>query len=202
VALPLQSTIESRTVIEDTESSIDLINKGWKLQNYPDRLAYSATPPDFGSLLIQRRRWANGGLIILPKLLGYLLQHPFRFQKLPEVFMRAHYLISLAGTSGGVLLLLVFPFEKSIQTLWLPLSALPYYVLYGRDLVKEGYRWADLPRVYALNLALISVNIGGVLASLRQAITGKRSAFLRTPNLTESEGRVARARERGIGSEG
>jgi cellulose synthase (UDP-forming) len=93
--------IESRTVIEDTESSIDLINKGWKLHNYPDRLAYSATPPDFGSLLIQRRRWANGGLIILPKLLGYLVQRPFRFRKVPEVFMRAHYLISIAGTSGG-----------------------------------------------------------------------------------------------------
>lgn len=176
--------IESRTVIEDTESSIDLINKGWKLHNYPDRLAYSATPPDFGSLLIQRRRWANGGLIIVPKLIGYLLQRPFRLRKVPEVFMRAHYLISIAGTSGGVLLLLIFPFEKSIQTIWLPLSALPYYVLYGRDLIKAGYRWADLPRVYALNLALIPVNLGGVLASLRQAVTGKKSAFLRTPKVT------------------
>ena len=36
--------------------------------NYPERLAYSATPPDFGSLCIQRQRWANGGLLILPKL--------------------------------------------------------------------------------------------------------------------------------------
>jgi cellulose synthase (UDP-forming) len=51
-------------------------------------------------------------------------------------------------------------------------------------LVKEGYRWADLPRVYALNLALIPVNLGGVLASLRQAITGRKSAFLRTPKVT------------------
>jgi hypothetical protein len=41
-------------VIEDTESSVTL----------PHCLA-SATPPD-GSLLIQRTRWANGGLIILP----------------------------------------------------------------------------------------------------------------------------------------
>ena len=41
---------------------------GWRLFNYPERLSYSATPPDFGSLCIQRRRWANGGLLILPKL--------------------------------------------------------------------------------------------------------------------------------------
>ena len=176
--------IESRTVIEDTESSIDLINKGWRLLNYPERLAYSATPPDFGALLIQRRRWANGGLLILPKLIGYLLKRPFRLRKLAEVFMRAHYLVSIAGTSAGVLLLLVFPFEESIQSLWLPLTAVPYYLLYARDLVRAGYGWADLPRVYALNLALLTVNLGGVLASVRQAVTGKKSPFLRTPKVT------------------
>ena len=59
--------IQDRTVIEDTESSIDLGAHGWTLLNYPERLAYSATPPDFGSLCIQRPRWANGGLLILPK---------------------------------------------------------------------------------------------------------------------------------------
>jgi cellulose synthase (UDP-forming) len=44
--------ISDRTVIEDTESSVDLIAKGWTLHNYPARLAYSATPADFGALLI------------------------------------------------------------------------------------------------------------------------------------------------------
>ena len=63
---PVQRFIQDRTVIEDTESSVDLSVRGWRLYNYPERLAYSATPPDFGSLIIQRRRWANGGLIILP----------------------------------------------------------------------------------------------------------------------------------------
>ena len=60
--------VMDRTVIEDTESSLDLAIHGWQLLNYPERLSYSATPPDFGSLCIQRRRWANGGLIIMPKL--------------------------------------------------------------------------------------------------------------------------------------
>ena len=62
----------SPTLIEDTESSVDLAARGWRLENYPERLAFSATPPDFGALLIQRRRWANGGLLILPKLLRYV----------------------------------------------------------------------------------------------------------------------------------
>jgi cellulose synthase (UDP-forming) len=177
--------IESRTVIEDTESSIDLINKGWSLYNYPGRLAYSASPPDFGALLIQRRRWANGGLIILPKLARYLLRRPFKLQKLAEVFVRSHYLVSIATASGGVLLLLVIPFERALQTIWLPITALPYFLLYGRDLVRSGYRWLDLPRVYALNLALIPVNLGGVVASLRQAVTGRKSPFARTPKVSD-----------------
>jgi cellulose synthase (UDP-forming) len=47
--------IHDRTVIEDTESTVDLRRCGWQLYNYPERMAFSATPPDFGALLIQRR---------------------------------------------------------------------------------------------------------------------------------------------------
>jgi cellulose synthase (UDP-forming) len=60
--------VQDRTVIEDTESTMDLTINGWRLLNYPERLSYSTTPPDFGALSIQRRRWANGGLLILAKL--------------------------------------------------------------------------------------------------------------------------------------
>ncbi|MDZ7726816.1 MAG: glycosyltransferase family 2 protein [Dehalococcoidia bacterium] len=74
---PVRRYIKDRTVIEDTESSIDLRALGWRLYNYPERLSYSATPPDFGSLVIQRQRWANGGLVILPKLLRLLFRRNY-----------------------------------------------------------------------------------------------------------------------------
>ena len=61
--------VRDRTVVEDTESSIDLRLAGWRMHNVLERLSYSATPPDFGSLCVQRERWANGGLMILPKLM-------------------------------------------------------------------------------------------------------------------------------------
>jgi cellulose synthase (UDP-forming) len=188
---PVAKYIQDRTVIEDTESSIDLISRGWRLHNYPDRLAYSATPADFGSLLIQRRRWANGGLIILPKLMRYLGQGPGRTRKVSEGFMRFHYLTSLTGVSLGMLILILHPFDRSMHSWWLPMTALPYFALYGRDLVGSGYKWRDLPRVYALNLLLIPVNLGGVARSLHQACTGRRSAFGRTPKI---EGRTAAPR--------
>ncbi len=188
---PVAKYIQDRTVIEDTESSIDLILRGWLLYNYPERLAYSATPPDFGALIIQRRRWANGGLLILPKLLRYLMEGGGRVQKLAEGFLRLHYLTSLFGVSLGMLILILHPFDRSMRGWWLPLTAIPYFALYGRDLVASGYSWYDLPRVYALNLLLIPVNLGGVFKSLHQACTGRRSAFGRTPKV---EGRTAAPR--------
>jgi cellulose synthase/poly-beta-1,6-N-acetylglucosamine synthase-like glycosyltransferase len=101
-SLPIIKFIQDRTVIEDTESSIDLIARGWTLYNYPERLAYSATPPDFGALLIQRRRWANGGLLILPNCIRVLFQKPFGLSTLKEGFIRCHYLSSIAGENDRI----------------------------------------------------------------------------------------------------
>jgi cellulose synthase/poly-beta-1,6-N-acetylglucosamine synthase-like glycosyltransferase len=176
--------IQDRTVIEDTESSIDLVAGGWKLFNYPERLAFSATPPDFGSLLIQRRRWANGGVIIVPKLLRYLAAPNEGAGKFVEGFFRFHYLGSIAMVNIGLLILLGHSFDKSVESFILPLTALPYFLLYTRDLRYSGYRVTDILRVYALNLLLIPVNLGGVLKSLQQVITGRRTPFGRTPKVS------------------
>lgn len=179
---PVPRYIQDRTVIEDTESSIDLVDRGWSLYNYPARMAYSATPPDYGSLLIQRRRWANGGLIIMPKLLRHIARN-ISPRKLFEGFIRLHYLVSIAAASVGVLALIMYPFEDVMRSWWLPLSALPYFYLYGRDLKLSGYSWKDLPRVYALNLMLIPINLGGVLKSIQQAVSNEKIPFVRTPKV-------------------
>jgi len=176
--------IQDRTVIEDTESSIDLIAAGWSLHNYSDRLAVSATPADFGALVIQRRRWANGGLIILPKLARYLVSRPRRASKLAEGAVRFHYLSSIAGANIGLMILLSYPFEKTLSSPWLPLTALPYFFLYARDLRHVGYRKRDVVGVYALNLALVPINLAGVAKSIQQAITRKKVPFARTPKVS------------------
>lgn len=198
---PLRRFIQDRTAIEDTESSIDLALRGWSLHNVPRRLAYSATPPDFGSLLIQRRRWSNGGLLILGKALRLLRQRlrqrppepPQRppgtlarpLEALAEAWVRVHYLVSITTVNLGLLILLAYPFASSVVSYWLPLTAVPYFALYGRDLWLMGYRWGDLFRVYALNLALIPVHLGGVLQSLRQGLFRGRPSFPRTPKTAQ-----------------
>ena len=177
--------IQDRTVIEDTESTIDLLSKGWSLYNYPERLAYSATPPDFGSLIVQRARWANGGLIIFPKLLSFLRRTPKQLGTIAQGLLQIHYLTSLAFAPLSVLLLLVIPFSSDVMTAWMPLAALPYFALYARDLALTGYRpMRDLLRVYALNLLLIPVHLGGALKSMQQAILGTKIPFRRTPKIS------------------
>ena len=177
--------IQDRTVIEDTESTVDLLAKGWSLHNHPERLAYSATPPDFGSLVIQRGRWANGGLIILPKLLAFLQRAPKQPRTIVQALLQTHYLTSLAFVPLSVLLLLSVPFSSELMTAWLPLAALPYFALYARDLQIVGYRpLRDLIRVYALNLLLVPVHLTGAITSVRQALTGTKIPFRRTPKVS------------------
>jgi cellulose synthase (UDP-forming) len=176
--------IQDRTLIEDTESTVDLLANGWRLYNYPGRLAYSETPADFGSLLIQRRRWANGGLIILPRLLRYVTGARVAVRRrFAQAFMMAHYLTSLTAVNFGLLFVLAFSFDDSMRTFWLPLTAVPYYLLYARDLRFAGYRVGDVLRTYALNLVLIPVNLVGVIGSLYQAVVGSKAAFGRTPKV-------------------
>ncbi len=180
--------IQDRTLIEDTESTIDLVHKGWKLYNYPKRMTYSASPADFGSLLIQRRRWANGGLIILPKLLHYVFRAPKNLRLAREFFMRFNY---LAMTSLSVAMLLVYTFytfSPRLSTSLLIYANLPYLFLFARDLKICGYRYSDALRVCAFNLMLLPVIAAGVLKQLEQMITGRKIPFGRTPKV---QGRTA-----------
>jgi cellulose synthase/poly-beta-1,6-N-acetylglucosamine synthase-like glycosyltransferase len=175
--------IQDKTVIEDTGSTLDLVRRGWTLHNHPERLAYSATPPDFGSLIIQRRRWANGGLIILADLVRYALRPLAQRPGISELFVRTHYLCSPTISTVGMLLFALLPMHGALDSPWLALSALPYFALYGIDLSRCGYRWRDLPRVYALNLMLLPINLDGVMRSIHQLVTGKKSSFARTPKV-------------------
>ncbi|MGO9449424.1 MAG: glycosyltransferase family 2 protein [Candidatus Binataceae bacterium] len=181
---PITRYIHDRTLVEDTESTIDLVVNGWKVFCYPERLSFSATPPDFGALVIQRRRWANGPLLIVPKLLRYAFGSPGRIRRLPEAVLRLYSLSSVAAAFSMLLLTCTtFPDTKRLPMAWLMLSAVPYYAVYCRDLQASGYKWWDLPRVYSMNLLLMPVNLAGVLKSIRQAITGERSVFARTPKV-------------------
>ncbi len=177
--------IRARTVIEDTESTIDMGVHGWRLYNSPERLSYSATPPDFGSLCIQRLRWANGGLLILPKLYRQWRARRGRGERtrFAELYLRSNYMASICWSSVSLLVLLAFPFSATLISPLLGLIALPYFMAMASDLKYCGYKRVDVARIYGFNLILLPVNLAGTVSSLVQGITASKASFARTPKV-------------------
>jgi cellulose synthase/poly-beta-1,6-N-acetylglucosamine synthase-like glycosyltransferase/chitodextrinase len=177
--------IKDRTVIEDTESTIDLGTHGWRLYNCPERMSYSATPPDFGSLCIQRRRWANGGLLILPKLARQSRARRALGQRtrFGELFLRWNYMASISWSSVSLLILLIFPVRAALISPLLGAVALPYFMAMSSDLRHNGYKRLDVLRVYGLALILLPVNLSGTVSSIVQGLTASKAPFARTPKV-------------------
>ncbi len=179
--------VQDRTVIEDTESSIDLALHGWRLVNYPERLSYSATPPDFGSLIIQRRRWANGGLLILPKLWTLLRERKNKGMPVSKIefMIRLNYMASIAWSNLGLVFLLMYPYDGRLLSSLVLLAATPYFIAMAIDLKYCRYNYSDIIRIYGFNLILLPVNIAGTLKSLEQALTTQKTPFARTPKVKD-----------------
>lgn len=177
--------IQDNTVIEDTESSLDLALNGWRLVNYPERLSYSATPPDFGALVVQRRRWANGGLLILPRLWSLLSEMKKQHKQITvvEFCLRLNYIASIAWSNFGLLFLLVYPYDGRLLSPLILLAAIPYFLAMASDLKYCRYKYSDVINIYGFNLILLPVNLAGVLKSIQQAFTGKKIPFARTPKV-------------------
>lgn len=177
--------ISDRTVIEDTESSIDLGIHGWKLLNYPERLSYSATPTDFGALSIQRARWANGGLLILPRLWRQVKARRARGERtgFSEIFLRINYMASITWSSIGLIFLLLYAFDERVLSPFILFISLPYFVAMAADLKACGYRRMDIFGIYGFNLVLLAVNLSGVASSLLQGLTSSKASFKRTPKV-------------------
>ncbi len=183
---PIRIYIQDRTLIEDTESTINLAARGWKVYNYPERLSYSETPPDFGALCIQRHRWANGGLLILPKLWSCMRQRRKRGERTTagELLLRLNYMASIFWSSVSVLFLLTFPFNEHMLTPLTFLVAAPYFLAMALDLSYCGYKPLDVLRVYGFNLLLLPINLAGSLSSIAQGLTGAKGRFQRTPKVS------------------
>lgn len=177
--------VQDNTVIEDTESSIDMAIHGWRLVNYPERLSYSATPPDFGSLVVQRRRWANGGLLILPKIIKQMQVYAQQNKhlSLAEILLRVNYMASIAWSNFGLVFLLAYPYDGRLLSPLVLLTATPYFLAMASDLKYSKYKYIDVLSIYGFNLILLPVNIVGILKSIQQALTSKKIPFARTPKV-------------------
>lgn len=184
---PVSLFIQDRTVIEDTDSTVDLLERGWVVHNHFAPLAHSATPADFGALCIQRKRWSNGGLIIVGGLLRALWRAPRGTTGPGGAILRLYYLLSPVVGNLCLLLLMLTSQANPAVLGWMAVAVAPYFILYALDLRRMGYRIRDLFSVLSLNLMLLPVVFAGILESVVQIVTGRKTSFARTPKV---EGRT------------
>ncbi len=175
--------VPDRTLIEDADATIRMMASDWRVLHLPDHLNWSATPGDFGSLVIQRRRWANGGLIILPALLRHLSAMRKNRRNFVEGFLRVYHLLAAPITGVAGMAIVVYPFDTSYASTWVSMALAPYLYLHIRDLRRLGYEWIDFFRIFALNIILLPVVLGGVFKSIVQMIYGYKIPFARTPKI-------------------
>jgi cellulose synthase/poly-beta-1,6-N-acetylglucosamine synthase-like glycosyltransferase len=175
--------VKDDILIEDAAATIDLLRQGWRIHHDRRRLSYSATPPDFGALVIQRRRWANGGLLLLPRLFAVALRRPWSPRRISDALLRVPNLTSAATNGLYFGLFLLIPFDDELVPPWMAVVLLPSVLVTGLGLVRAGYRLVDLVAVQTLSLLLVPVNLAGTFQSLRQAFTGRPIPFARTPKI-------------------
>ena len=82
---------------------------------------------------VQRRRWANGGLLILPKLWAQLRQQRSERRAIlsARVLLRVNYMASIAWASFGLVFLLAYPYDSRLLSPIVFLAALPYFLAMG-----------------------------------------------------------------------
>jgi cellulose synthase/poly-beta-1,6-N-acetylglucosamine synthase-like glycosyltransferase len=178
------------TLTEDLDLSYRAQLKGWNFMYLPDMVTPAEIPVDMNSFKGQQHRWSKGGIETTCKLLPQVFasRQPLRV-KLESFFHLTgnfNYLLVVA------LALLTYPtLVIRIERGWTHLAAcdlicfiaagLPislYYCIASRE---AGGKWlptlASLPLLMGLGIGLCINNGKGVF----EALTGHRSAFVRTP---------------------
>jgi hypothetical protein len=85
----------------------------------------------------------------------------------------------------SLLIVFIYPFGRNFHVALLIIATIPHLFCYARDLMYIGYTIKDSIRVFAFNLLLIPINIGGLFKSIEQLLLRKKTPFQRTPKIKE-----------------
>jgi len=177
------------TLTEDLDLSYRAQLKGWKIRFVPHVVAPAELPVHISALKRQQFRWAKGSIQTARKLMGTLWRssQPLAVKVEGSVHLTNYIVHPLILIN----LFLTLPLVSSQSPLlWLTpifaLAALGPMLLYWVAMRSEGKRVSERITNLALLLVLgMGLSINNSRAVL-EALTGKQSAFLRTPkfNLT------------------
>ena len=186
------------TLTEDLDLSYRAQMAGWRFRFLPDYGVPAELPPRVGSLEVQQKRWAQGGIQTARKVLPELLRMdlPVAIKAEAVVHLLGHLAHPLTLTLG----LLILPSALARRALgleawlWLDLlvfgmATVPFLVFYGAAARTRDRPWRSvLPAV----LRTLALGIGLSAAVSRAVVRGAGSArdpFVRTPKEGDMGGR-------------
>lgn len=178
------------TLTEDLDASYRAQMAGWRFVFREDVGVPAELPPTSGALLVQQRRWAQGGVQTARKLLPRLLRGPFS----PSVKLEAvaHLCGHLAHPLAVGLSVLIVPAAAARRHLgldrlwWLDAAVFlaavgPFAVFYLAAARMRGRRWGAAVRGAASALVLgAGLSLPLSRAAFR-GLRGRRDPFQRTP---------------------
>ena len=120
---------QSRTIIEDMETSLTLHTRGWKSVYHPSALAFGLSPGSAAAFHVQRQRWAQGSMQMLRKMnpltipgltwkqrASYMAANLYPFDGLQKAIFYASPVVFLltgavpVNAAGSTLLALLLPY--------------------------------------------------------------------------------------------
>lgn len=178
------------TLTEDLDLSYRAQMAGWRFNFLPDYGVPAELPPDVGSLEVQQKRWAQGGVQTARKVLPALLRSSFPTRIKAEAVV--HLLGHLAHPLTLALGLLLYPSALARRALglhdylWLDLLVFglatgPFLLFYAMAGRRRGRSWGQVVPAVFLTLA---AGIGLTAAVSRAVLRGLRTTgdvFVRTP---------------------
>lgn len=178
------------TLTEDLDASYRAQMAGWRFVFREDVGVPAELPPTAGALLVQQRRWAQGGVQTARKLLPRLLRGPFS----PAVKLEAtaHLCGHFAHPLAVVLSVLIVPAAAARRHLgldglwWLDAAVFlaavgPFAVFYLAAARKRRRRWGAAARGAAGALVLGAGLSLPLSRAVLRGLRGRPDAFQRTP---------------------
>jgi len=185
------------TLTEDMDLSYRAQFAGWNTMFLSDVIVPSEIPEDVNAFKSQQFRWAKGSIQTAMKLLPQLWKMPIPFfKKVQSFFHLTHYLVhplmlSLALFALPVLLTCNVNPGKIFFTL---IAFILFFAMMAPSAIYVVSQRAAYPEAWFYRIlcmpVLILVGVGVAVSNTRavfEAVTGKKSGFVRTPKRGEHE---------------
>lgn len=176
--------LSADTIAEDSDITVAIARKGWRIDYRPAARAWTEVPSTLRALLKQRRRWSYGVLQVIAKHRRAMVERGLGGRLARVIFpyqLITGYLLPAAAPAVDLLVLYQLAFDREswrrTLTLWLVLNAIStatnvYALWLGRERTGPGWWAAAGQQLFYRQLLYVAA-----IRALKTAVTGERMAW-------------------------